>query len=157
MQNNGILKRLLMLLALISALMSVQATEVEYLTLNVVGNPVVIALAEHPIITYTDNTLHIQTTTETVDVPIDQITDISFLGTTSIKTVTNPQFQMEAGNICFQQLPKGSKVSVFDINGIVALSSIVDDTGKTVINICSLPKGVYVVKSSKQSFKIANK
>ena len=64
---------------------------------------------------------------------------------------------MEAGNLCFQQLPKGSKVSVFAANGTEALSAVVDGTGKTVVNTSSLPKGIYVVKSATQTFKITNK
>ena len=156
MQKNSILKRLLMLLFLMSSLISVHAAEVEYLTLNVNGNPVVIVLAEHPVITYSDNTLHIQTAEETVDVPVSQIADMAFTET-GIKAVKNPQLQMEAGNLCFQQLPKGSKVSVFAANGTEALSAVVDDAGKTVVNTNSLPKGIYVVKSATQTFKITNK
>lgn len=156
MQKNSILKRLLMLLFLMSSLISVHAAEVEYLTLNVNGKPVVIVLAEHPVITYSDNTLHIQTAEETVDVPVSQIADMAFTET-GIKAVKNPQLQMEAGNLCFQQLPKGSKVSVFAANGTEALSAVVDGTGKTVVNTSSLPKGIYVVKSATQTFKITNK
>ena len=146
-----------MQLFLMPALSSVRAANVEYLTLNVSGSPVEIILAEHPVITYTDNTLHIQTAKETIDVPINQISGVAFSETSGIKSIENQQFQIQEGSIYFQRLPKGSKVCIFTTNGIEVMSSIVNDYGQTIINISDLPKGIFVVKSATQSFKITNK
>ena len=63
-------KRFLVLLAVVASTVLARAVNVEYLTFNVDGNPVVIALAEHPVITFTDNTLHIKTEKETIDIPV---------------------------------------------------------------------------------------
>lgn len=157
MQRNSILQRLLVLLFIVSSHIFVHAGGVEYLTLKVSGNPVVIVLAEHPVITYTDNTLHIQTAKETVDVPVSQISGVAFSETTGIMAINNQQLQMQEGNICFQQLPQGSKVSVVAANGIEVFSATADDHGWAILNINRLPKGILVVKSATQTFKITNK
>lgn len=146
-----------MLFVLTPALSLVRAANVEYLTLNVGGNPVEIVLAEHPVITYTDNTLHIQTAKETIDVPVNQLSGVAFSETSGIKSIEDHQFQIGDGSICFQQLPKGSRVCIFAANGIEVMSAIVNDYGQTIINISDLPKGIFVVKSATQSFKITNK
>jgi len=146
-----------MLLILMLSLTFGFAADVEYLTLNVGGHPVVIVLAEHPVITYTDNMLHIQTTEKTVDVPVSQISDMTFRETTGIQVAAPQRMQMQEGSICFQQLPKGSQISVIAANGIEVLSTSIDDTGQVVINIGKLPKGVYIVKTISQTFKITNK
>lgn len=146
------------MLLFLTSFISVHIDSAEYLTLNVNGNPVVIVLSEHPSITYTNNTLHIETKKETIDVHVSQITDMVFSETTGIKDINIQQLQIEKeGNICFQQLPKGSKVNVFTINGIEVLSAIVNDFRNAVINVSNLPKGNYIVKSVKQTFIITNK
>ena len=43
------------------------------LTLIVNGEPMVFVMSEHPVITYTNNTLHIKTDAATTDVPVSEI------------------------------------------------------------------------------------
>ena len=50
-----------------------QVTKGECLTFMVNGSPVDIVLSEHPIITYTNNTLHVKTAAKTVDIPVKDI------------------------------------------------------------------------------------
>jgi len=145
------------LLFMVSSYMSVHAEGVEYLTLNVGGTPVIIVLAEHPVITYTDNTLHIQTAKETIDVPVSQISGTEFSETSNIRVVENKQLQIQEGSLYFNELPRGSKVSVFAANGIEVSSANVDEDGRAIVNMGSLPKGIFVVKSATQTFKITNK
>jgi hypothetical protein len=71
----------LILLLLIATAVQARAGSVKYLTVTVKGSPVVFALADHPVITYTGNTLHFQTPSGTVDVPVADITDIVFTET----------------------------------------------------------------------------
>lgn len=145
------------LLFMVSSYMSVHAEGVEYLTLNVGGTPVIIVLAEHPVITYTDNTLHIRTAKETIDVPVSQISGTEFSETSNIRVVENKQLQIQEGSLYFNELPRGSKVSVFAANGIEVSSANVDEDGRAIVNMSSLPKGIFVVKSATQTFKITNK
>ncbi|MBQ8486574.1 MAG: hypothetical protein IJ533_02865 [Prevotella sp.] len=156
MHRSIILKRLSMLLFLMSSLISVCVASVEYLTLSVGGNPVVIVLSEHPVITYTDNSLHIQTAKETIDVPVSQLSGATFSETTDIKAIEEYQIENKAGIISFQKLPRGSRVLVFAANGIAISSATADDYGQAVIHIADLPKGIFVVKSATQTLKITN-
>ena len=66
-QTNSIFRRLLMMLMLTASALQGRAANVECLTLTVSGKPVVIVLAEHPVITYKGNTLHVKTETTTID------------------------------------------------------------------------------------------
>ena len=133
------------------------ADNVEYLTFNVGDNPIVIALAEHPVITYTDNTLHIKSDKETVDIPVSQLSETTFSGTSAIKRIDGPQLQMKEGCICFMNLTTDSKVLVYTVDGVEKLSTTVNANGQAVVNIGSLPKGVYIIKSANHTIKITNK
>ena len=74
-QTNSIFRRLLMMLMLTASALQGRAANVECLTLTVSGKPVVIVLAEHPVITYKGNTLHVKTETTTIDIPVSESND----------------------------------------------------------------------------------
>jgi len=150
-------KRILLLFALVTMTMYGRAGNVEYLTFNVADNPIVIALAEHPVITYTDNTLHIKTAKETIDIPVSQLSGTTFNETTAIKSIDGSQLQMKDGSFCLMNLAADSKVIVYSADGIEKLSTTVDANGQAIVNIGSLPKGVYIIKSANQTIKITNK
>lgn len=150
-------KRILLLFAVLVSTVFVRAGNVEFLTFNVNGDPIVIALAEHPVITYTDNTLHIKTEKETIDIPVDKLSGTSFSETTGIKSIDTSDLKIEAGSFCFMNLPSASKVIVYAANGAEMLSLTADSYGQAIINIENLPKGTYIVKSVSQSVKITNK
>ena len=61
------------MLALAAAVPKSSAEERNTLTFIVNGKPMVFNLTEHPVITYTDNTLHIKTDASAVNVPVSQI------------------------------------------------------------------------------------
>ena len=69
-----------MLLALTTATVAVSAVNVDKLTLMVGETPMEIALADHPVITYTGNTLHIKRGETTVDVAVKDIKSGKFSG-----------------------------------------------------------------------------
>ena len=150
-------KQLLLLFAMLASAVFVRAGNVEYLTFNVDGNPIVIALAEHPVITYTDNTLHVKTEKDTIDIPVKKLSGTAFTETTGIKGIDSPQLQMEAGSVCLMNLPSESKVIVYAADGTEKLSLTADSNGQAIVNVDNLPKGIYIVKSAKQSVKITNK
>ena len=150
-------KWLFLLVTLLTYKVAVQAANTEYLTISVAGSPVVIALAEHPVITYTDNSLHIKTADNVIDVPIGQISGLAFSETSKIMVADKQQIQMQEGYICFSQLPKDSKVTVLTLDGSEITSASVNVAGYATIDIGSLPSGVYLVQTAKQVIKITNK
>lgn len=149
-------KRILLLFAVLVSTVFVRAGNVEYLTFNVNGDPIVIALAEHPVITYTDNTLHIKTEKETIDIPVNKLSVTAFTETTGIKSVDISELKIDSGSVCFMNLPSTSKVIVYSANGTEILSSTADNNGQATVNVDNLPKGTYIVKSVRQSIKITN-
>ena len=135
----------------------VQAASVEYLTLNVSGTPIVIALAEHPVITYTDNTLHVQTAAKTIDIPVNQISGVAFTETTGITTNEYYPIQLNEGYLYFEQLKPDTKIIVYSVNGLEVLSKSVDSSGRTFIDTSTLIGDVFIIKTDKQTIKVTKK
>jgi short-subunit dehydrogenase involved in D-alanine esterification of teichoic acids len=146
---------LLCLLALITCL--ARAANGEMLTINVSSGPVTIALAEHPVITFSENTLHITTAATTIDIAVSDISSINFLDPTGIKPVIIPDFKAENGELRFSKLPAGSNIEVFAINGMKLLTTVADRDGQATVSLDHLPKGAVIVKTAIQTIKITNK
>lgn len=157
-QTNSIFRRLLLMLMLTGSALQGHAASGECLTLTVSGKPVVIVLAEHPVITYKGNTLHVKTETTTIDIPVSEITGGSFQdATTGIRTIEVPDIEKRDGELRFSQLPPSSSIDVFSTGGAKLSSVRVDANGQATVSIDQLPKGTYIVRSASQTIKIANK
>ena len=157
-QTNSIFRRLLMMLMLTASALQGRAANVECLTLTVSGKPVVIVLAEHPVITYKGNTLHVKTETTTIDIPVSEISGGSFQDpSTGIRTIELPDVEKRDGELRFSQLTPGSSIEVFSTDGVKLSSVRVDTYGQATVSIGQLPKGTYIVRSALQTIKIANK
>lgn len=157
MQKKRFIQRLLLMLCMMATSLWAHAASVEYLTLMVNGSPVVIVLAEHPVITYSNNTLHIQTAKEAFEVAVNEIGGAEFSETTSIKSAAVEKLLFLAGSINFSALPVGSQVSVYTTEGICVQESNASNNGDAVVDLNNLPAGIYVVKSAKQTLKITKK
>ena len=148
------------------------ASIAESLTFMVNGKPIVIYLADRPVITYTDNTLHIASTTEepsggggseppvvtVIDIPVQDITEtiVDKTETGIVRPVVETP-KMDAGKMLFTQLPAGSQVKIFSTDGKVVSTINVSNDEQALIDIRSLPKGIYIIKSDSQTIKITNK
>ena len=157
MQKNITLRRCLLLCLLAVTTCMARAANGEVLTIHAGGSPVSIALAEHPVITYSNNTLHITTAMTSIDIPVSEITGINFLDPTGIRPVIIPDFQAENGELRFSKLPAGSKVDVFAVGGTKLLTTAVDNDGQATVSLDRLPKGAVIVKTATQTIKITNK
>ena len=160
MQKNNTFHRLLLMLFLSVNVALARSANVEYLTFTTVsGSPVVVALAEHPVITYTGNTVHIQTGSTTIDVSVASITNIFFSKavSTGIAEKLAAMPQMREGAVFFEQLPPGSAVTVHALNGAQVSETNADAQGQADVNIAQLPAGVYIIKSVSQTIKITVK
>ena len=67
-----------MTMVLWMATMTADAANVQYLTIVVNGKAVSFSLAEHPVITYANNTLVVKTATEEVEIPVASISGYEF-------------------------------------------------------------------------------
>lgn len=159
MQRKLTFHRLLLLLFLSVNAVMARAASVEYLTFTVSGSPVVIALADHPVITYTNNTVHIQTASTTIDLPVANISEATFSNAvpTGLAERIAAKPQLRGGAVCFEQLPPGSLVTIHALDGTQVSAVHADDGGRAAVGIAQLPAGVYVVKSALQTLKITVK
>ena len=146
-------KRLLILYLLISCAWVLNATNVEKLIFVVSGKPVSIEMSTQPIVTYANDTLHIETILNTFDIIIRDINYIYLNNETSTSVTQQPTISINNGKVQLRQLPLGSQVSLFTIDGTKLDDSFADSNGIAIVNIGCLAKGVYIVKSATQSIK----
>lgn len=85
-------------LLLAAAVSGVSAATGNELTLIVKGEPMVIQMSEHPVITYTNNTLHIKTDAAVTDVPVSQISG-GALPKTIVHGDVNGDFAVDVADI----------------------------------------------------------
>lgn len=147
---------LLLILVLLGS--KAHAENVQFLQVNLKDRSVSFALAEHPTISYTNNQLHIVTASQAVDFDVPDITDYCFATTeTAIHDLKQTQDQIHKGLICFSGLPANAAVELYASDGRLALQSKASSSGQVVVDLNQLPKGVYIVRTSNQSFKVTNK
>lgn len=92
--------RKLLLSVLFALALPVQAADVRTVTFMVNGKPLVIPLDQNPVITYTNDALHITTSesTTSIDVPVSEITAFEFKGAPS-KADANADNAVNAADI----------------------------------------------------------
>lgn len=125
-----------------------------YVTFND-GQKVEFALAKTPEVTFGNNQMTIKTTDTTTSYDLTTVASFTYnASTTGIsKTETENKLVWEGNRIIVDGI--NNKVHVYTIDGKnVGLSPIVNGS-KTVINIDTLTKGIYIIKVNNQSFKIA--
>jgi len=114
MQSKVKSKRRLLLSLLTAAVSVVSAATGNELTLIVNGEPMVFVMSEHPVITYTNNTLHIKTDAATTDVPVSEISG-GALPKTIVHGDVNGDFSVDVADIS----------SIIDIMAGVPLDPVV--------------------------------
>jgi hypothetical protein len=92
--------RKLLLSALIALALPAQAADVRTVTFMVNGQPLVISLDQNPVITYTNDVLHITTSESStpIDVAVSEITEFGFKGAPS-KADANADNAVNAADI----------------------------------------------------------
>ena len=114
-------------------------------------------LADNPVITFQDNVLTVKDNKGSLlSVDASEVGDMTFSTseTTGIEEVAMPDTQFGAR---LSGLLQGTTVEVYSTNGALQHSVNVGTQGTACIDFATLPSGVYVVKTSKGSFKITNK
>ncbi len=61
------------------------------------------------------------------------------------------------GHILYSKFPNGSNVRVYSLDGMMLGSYKIDNGGYVDLNLTSLPKGIFILKTPLTSIKIANK
>lgn len=151
------LKFYLMLLAMMM-IASVKAENVKYLVLNSGGEETVIALADEPVMTINEGTLKVTVAgEEKVSADLSQGLSYRFseADPTAIQEVLNKESsRLEQGHVYIAHAREGETVRVFTVDGKLVASQRINSEGTADIDLTTLGKGIYIVKSAKTSIKI---
>ena len=154
------LKFYLMLLVMLMAT-SAKADNVKYLVLNSGGEETVIALADEPVMTIEESILKVTVAgEEKLSADLSQGLSYKFLAEdpTAIQEVLNKETsRLELGHVYIAHAKAGETVRVFTVDGKLVASQRINGEGTADIDLTTLGKGLYIVKSAKTSIKIMNK
>lgn len=154
------LKFYLMLLVMLMAT-SAKADNVKYLVLNSGGEETVIALADEPVMTIEESILKVTVAgEEKLSADLSQGLSYKFLAEdpTAIQEVLNKETsRLEQGHVYIAHAKAGETVRVFTVDGKLVASQRINGEGTADIDLTTLGKGLYIVKSVKTSIKVMNK
>ena len=154
------LKFYLMLLVVVMAT-SAKADSVKYLVFNSGGEETVIALADEPVITINEGVLKVTVAgEEKLSADLSEGLSYSFSETapTAIQEIlTEESSRLEQGHVYFAHAREGETVRVFTVDGRLVASQRVSGEGIADIDLTTLGKGLYIVKSARTSIKVVNK
>ena len=154
------LKFYLMLLVMLMAT-SAKADNVKYLVLNSGGEETVIALADEPVMTIEESILKVTVAgEEKLSADLSQGLSYKFLAEdpTAIQEVLNKETsRLALGHVYIAHAKAGETVRVFTVDGKLVASQRINGEGTADIDLTTLGKGLYIVKSAKTSIKVMNK
>ena len=118
------------------------------------GAKVTIALSENPELTFSGQTMIVTTNAQTQKIEISSIAKWYYenvpTGINPIKSFNKPIISKTNNEIIVEGLSSTPQVQVYSIDGKKQSVKVsLDDGGRSIINLSSLPKGVYVVSINK--------
>ena len=131
------------------------------------GTKTEFALESFPVISIEGNNLVITHNGNQLTTALTGVQDYHFIEkkvTTSISSVPSndpknesntPQFSFSNAEV--SGLKAGARVAIYNLNGTQISSVTADGEGRVALNLSSLPKGVYILRTPTKSFKFMNK
>ena len=131
------------------------------------GTKTEFALESFPVITIEDNNLVITCKDQKLTTALTGVQDYRFIekkvtaGISSVpsndpKNESNtPQFSFSNAEV--SGLKAGARVAIYNLNGTQISSVTADGEGRVALDLSSLPKGVYILRTPTKSFKFMNK
>lgn len=154
----SIIKRVFLVLLLTSYSCILIADDIDNLNIYVKGNPMSIKLSDNPILTYSDNKLKIAYLGSATDISVSDIDYIIFDNkTTAISPAKIFHVQHLNGKIFISQLSPNSRVALYSISGTKLADTIVGNNGDAAINVDSMVKGIYILRTSLGIIKFVNR
>ena len=159
--NMKTLKFLLMALVVMIAA-NAKAGNVQYLVLDLAnGTQTVVALDDQPVITCKGGELKVTVGSEVkVSASLDDVAKYSFSENeipSSLQPILSEESRIEEGHFYVANAKKGDVVCVYSVSGRLVASQRVDDNGIADVDLTTLGKGLFIVKSAKTAIKIMNK
>lgn len=151
---------LLLLVLLLGVLGNVNAEDVKYLIINYgsSGQQLIISLADEPVITFSgDDMIVTESSRDTViTVPMAEIASAPLVSDiTGIKGIlAGHEGQVIGGHVILKGAMPGSTVSVYAISGAMAKLEKTGNDGYLDLDLTTLKRGTYIVKTPSGSFKV---
>ena len=122
------------------------------------GTQTVIALQEKPVITCQGGELKVTVAgQEKVTTPLGDVAKYYFSDTPlSIFEMAEEKPRIEMGHLYIARVKAGDVVRVYTTDGRMAGTYYIAENGSADIDLTTLGKGLYIVKTSKTSIKILN-
>ena len=151
---------LMMLAVLMTA--NLKAGNVQYLVLDLAnGVQSVVALEDQPVITCNGGELKVMVGSEVmVSASLGDVAKFSFsedATNTALKEVLGEESRLEEGHFYVANAKKGDVVRVYTLKGQLVATQPVGDNGVADVDLTTLGKGLFIVKSAKTSIKVMNK
>ena len=133
------------------------ADEAQIVIQQKIGGKTILALSTNPVITFTSESMVVTNDFTTITIPLDNIDSyVSTNGTTGIlQPKDSPQYVN--GHITFSNLPTGSAVNVFTIDGRLVSRMLANQSGNVVVNMDTLAKSAYIISTINNKIKVINK
>ena len=153
-------KKLFAVLALlVGVTMGVRADVVKYLVLNTADGQQVIALADNPVMTISGDVLKVTVGgVEKVSTSLANVKNYSFQEqrATAISEILADGYNLSEGHVFMSNVKAGETIAVYSADSRRVSVQRVAADGRVDIDLTSLPKGVYIVKSPTTSIKVLN-
>lgn len=159
------------LIALFLSLMPLQSHAQEWLATFLVltetnGTKTEFPLESQPVVTFEQNNLVVTCNGKTLSTALTDVLEYSFIQrnvTTGINNLPGKEAGKEAATPSFSfhnaevsGLKEGANVGIYDLNGRLISAVRADAVGHVTLNLSSLPKGIYILRTPTKSFKFVN-
>ena len=130
------------------------------------GSRYAYALDEHPVVTYSNGDLLIETNAQQVSYSAEKVrkftfslSDISCEGELPpaivvLPLVQQPQYNMQQGDVHFSGCRAGSSICIYTLDGKLLQTVIADANGNARLVTATYPGGVYIIKTETITHKI---
>lgn len=122
---------------------------------------VVFFFDENPEMAFSGGSVFFETTSEKVDYPMSDVTEIKFerVKTSGIDdaSLREVRFFFTDDRLTVEGLNPSALVTLYSVDGSARLQDTADADGTAVLPTGTLPKGVYVVTADKVTYKLVKK
>lgn len=125
------------------------------------GEVVYYSFSEQPKVTYLGTNLVITTSKTKVEYPLANLLKFSFgdmaNSVGAVASESKTEVRLDNGAIAVTGAKPSSVLAIYNTNGMLINSHIVDENGNAYIFISNLTKGIYIIKSDNITFKFIKK
>ena len=155
------MKKLILFLSLLCFGLSIQA-ETSLVVWKKDGSKVAFALTEKPIVTFSETSLMINSSSVSVSYDLEDMAKFTYEdpneeGIKNIENDKESSFKFDGEMLLFPSLKAGSKVAIHNLGGVLVFSRTIEVAGDYSFPISHLDKGVYVVSVDGLTYKIVKK